>query len=223
MAAMLITPAATARLWTDRLSWMVIAAGLIGALSGAVGTVMSAFMTRMPTGPVIVLSAAALFLISLVFAPKKGILAKVLRRLSMRRSVARENALRTFYETAEKAESWEITVTAAELAQSRGTTESHITVALQHLHNEGLVEQQDSVYQLTEKGIQTAYQVVRNHRLWEMFLMHEQQLGADHVDRDADFIEHFLSPEIIQELESLLRVHGLDMKLPSSVHPLFNH
>jgi Mn-dependent DtxR family transcriptional regulator len=53
-----------------------------------------------------------------------------------------------------------------------------------------------------------------------MFLMHEAQLGADHVDRDADVIEHHLAPDTVAELERLLRLHGREMELPASVHPV---
>jgi hypothetical protein len=40
------------------------------------------------------------------------------------------------------------------------------------------------------------------------------------VDRDADFIEHFLPREIVLQLEQLLHTHGREPKLPPSVHPI---
>ena len=52
--------------------------------------------------------------------------------------------------------------------------------------------------------------------------MHESQLGADHVHRDADYVEHHLSQDTVAELERLLKEHGLDLKLTSSVHPVRN-
>ena len=51
---------------------MVALAGGIGALSGAMGTLVSMQALRMPTGPLIVLSSTAVFTFSLVFAPKRG-------------------------------------------------------------------------------------------------------------------------------------------------------
>ena len=76
MAAMLITPAIAARYWTDRLSVMVLLSGLFGAASGVLGTLASQIGPRMPTGPLIVLAATALFLLSLLFAPRRGLLAR---------------------------------------------------------------------------------------------------------------------------------------------------
>ncbi|HLT85261.1 MAG TPA: iron chelate uptake ABC transporter family permease subunit [Phototrophicaceae bacterium] len=65
VAALLITPAAAARQWTDRLGAMVLLAAVLGAGSGAVGAVLSATTTDLPTGPVVVLVATAAFLASL--------------------------------------------------------------------------------------------------------------------------------------------------------------
>jgi len=71
-AALLIIPAAAARFWTDRLSQMMIVAAVVGGLAGAVGTGLSARLDQMPTGPLIVLSAAGMFVASWLLAPKHG-------------------------------------------------------------------------------------------------------------------------------------------------------
>lgn len=75
-AALLIIPAAAARFWTDRLSIMMAIACTFGGLSGVVGTLVSARFNGLPTGPLIVLSATALFLLSWVFAPHRGVFFK---------------------------------------------------------------------------------------------------------------------------------------------------
>lgn len=220
MAAMLITPAAAARLWTDRLDHMVVFAGLFGALSGAIGTGLSTMTLRMPTGPLIVLAATSVFAVSLVAAPRKGLIARWVRLIRLRRQVAREHALRSLYELAESRSNWTATISVADLAASRGNAESGLRRVLGELGHEGLVRVEGGSIALTESGLNAAYQVARNHRLWEMFLMHEGQLGADHVDRDADVIEHLLPRPIVEELERLLVVHGRHPELPPSVHPL---
>ncbi|MFQ5511199.1 MAG: metal ABC transporter permease [Candidatus Krumholzibacteriia bacterium] len=220
MAAMLITPPAAARLWTDRLGVLVAIAGGVGALSGLLGTVVSAQAVRMPTGPLIVLSATGVFIFSFFFAPRKGLLARLRRLLLLRATVARENVLRSMYEVAESAGSWDIVVSAERIAEQRGRGVHGVTKQVRPLVREGLLRRSGEDVSFTEAGLQAAYHVVRNHRLWEMFLMHESQLAADHVDRDADFIEHFLSVEIVGELERLLEIHGREPKLPPSVHPI---
>ena len=74
MAAMLIIPAAAARQWTDRLGAMVVISGFFGAFSGVSGALVSATGANLPTGPLIVLSAAVLLVLSLFLGRSQGFL-----------------------------------------------------------------------------------------------------------------------------------------------------
>jgi manganese/zinc/iron transport system permease protein len=94
MAALLITPAVSARYWTEKLGVMVCLAGLFGAVSGFLGTLISTQGTYLPTGPLCVLCATVLFGISIVFAPRRGLLSKLFVRLSVKRSVLGESPIR---------------------------------------------------------------------------------------------------------------------------------
>ncbi|MGG1600683.1 MULTISPECIES: metal ABC transporter permease [Paenibacillus] len=87
MSALLITPAVSARYWTDKLGWMVVLSGAFGAVSGFVGTLVSSTANNLPTGPLSVLAATLLFVVSVLFAPRRGILSKLLERLAVKRSV----------------------------------------------------------------------------------------------------------------------------------------
>ncbi|MDP9380285.1 MAG: metal ABC transporter permease [Chloroflexota bacterium] len=80
MAAMLIAPASAARQWTDRLSVMIGLASIFGALSGVTGAVLSSMDARVPTGPLVVLIATAIVMVSLVLAPRRGLLWTALSR-----------------------------------------------------------------------------------------------------------------------------------------------
>ena len=82
VVAMLIIPPVSARLWTERLWVLVILAGLIGAASGYLGASVSALLPRKPAGAVIVLTSGVGFVISLLAAPSRGVLATLLRRLT---------------------------------------------------------------------------------------------------------------------------------------------
>lgn len=88
MAAMLIGPAAAARQWTDRLAVMIVLSAFFGALSGVSGAVISVTAARIPTGPMIVLCMTVVVLISLFFAPARGIVPEYLRlRRARKRSL----------------------------------------------------------------------------------------------------------------------------------------
>lgn len=85
MSAMLIAPAAAARQWTDRLGLMVLLAGVFGALSGVIGAVISATARGLSTGPTIVLVVSTFVVVSLLFAPNRGLVWKWLRHQRNRR------------------------------------------------------------------------------------------------------------------------------------------
>lgn len=74
MSALIVAPAIAARQWTDRLGVMVLLAGVFGAVAGVAGVLLSGAATRLPTGPVIVVCISVLALISLVIAPRRGLL-----------------------------------------------------------------------------------------------------------------------------------------------------
>lgn len=74
MSAMLITPAVAARQWTNRLWVMVLLSAIFGAISGILGTAISSLVPRMPTGPAIVVCVSLIVMVSMLFAPGRGIL-----------------------------------------------------------------------------------------------------------------------------------------------------
>ncbi|WP_341299476.1 iron chelate uptake ABC transporter family permease subunit [Lysinibacillus sp. FSL H8-0500] len=69
MSALLIIPAASAKLWTNKLSSMLILSAAIGGIAGIAGTFISAIRTGLSTGPIIVLVAAGIFFISYFISP----------------------------------------------------------------------------------------------------------------------------------------------------------
>ena len=88
--ALVVVPAATARLWTERLGRMLPLAAAIGAAGGWVGAALSAALPRLPTGPSIVLVLATIFVASLIVAPRRGLLAVAARRRRLARTLAAE-------------------------------------------------------------------------------------------------------------------------------------
>jgi manganese/iron transport system permease protein len=76
--ALLITPAAAARLLTDRLGTMMLLGPVIGGASALVGLYVS-WSFDLPVGGMIVLVATAVFLLAWFFAPRHGLLMKYLR------------------------------------------------------------------------------------------------------------------------------------------------
>jgi manganese/iron transport system permease protein len=71
VAAMLVTPGATAFLLTRRLPTMMVIAALIGAFSSIAGLYVS-FYVNVASGAAVVLIATAIFLLAFLFAPQRG-------------------------------------------------------------------------------------------------------------------------------------------------------
>ncbi len=204
MVATLVTPAAAARQWTDRLGLMLLLAGGIGGLSGAAGAVISASFEKLPTGPVIVLLSSAVLLLSLLFAPRRGLLHAMLRDLRVARRIRRENLLKDLYAQGEPERAWSHWVSWPQLMGRRGQTAGVIHRLVRQLDRHGLVERDQRGVRLTDSGLAEAESVVRRHRLWEVYLTRRLELPSDHVHRDAEVMEHALTDEDVTRLEEAL-------------------
>jgi ABC-type Mn2+/Zn2+ transport system permease subunit len=73
VAAMLVTPAATAYLLTRRLPVMMAISALVGAISSLVGLYVS-YYANISSGSAVVLTATACFLLAFLFAPRRGLI-----------------------------------------------------------------------------------------------------------------------------------------------------
>ena len=100
MSAMLTAPGVAARQWTDKLSVMVLLSALFGAISGIVGTVLSSLISKLPTGPMIVIVISVIVIISLAFAPNRGLIWRYLRTKKNQREINEDQVLMNLYHLA---------------------------------------------------------------------------------------------------------------------------
>lgn len=230
--AFLITPPTTARFWTNRLSHMAILSGVFGALSGWLGATVSALYADLPAGALIVLTAAALFLLSMLFAPARGVLPRTLRHRRLRQKVARQHVLRAAYEILESECSHEHDQEGVHhvdnrpfpfsaLLAKRTWSQRDLTRTLRAEQRlEHLTRHPDETIVLSEAGFGEAARVTRNHRLWEAYLVTHADIAPSHVDRDADMVEHVLEAELVRELERVLRDRDAWIPMPRSPHKI---
>jgi len=200
MAAMLVTPAAAARQWTDRLAVMVVVAGLLGAAAGAAGALLSASAPRLPTGPLIVLAATAILVASLLASPRRGLLWAWARRRTNRRRVRIENLLKDMWRLGELDQRFDGARAVSDVLAVRGAAPRAIVEAEQ----EGFLAREGTLLHLTESGLQRAARVVRNHRIWELYLSRRLDLADDHLHRDAEDMEHALDDEMLEQIDDAL-------------------
>jgi ABC-type Mn2+/Zn2+ transport system permease subunit/Mn-dependent DtxR family transcriptional regulator len=212
VSAMLITPAAAAYLLTDRFGKMLVLSVTFGVISGIVGALISASINGMPTGPVITLSATFVFGVVYFVAPQHGVLSRIIRVTKRRRIVMRENTLKAIYQILEGEGFIHEEVSIIMLARKSRQTEEMIRSRCASLLKHGFIElSEDKVsLHLTSTGWKRAMELVRNHRLWELYLTNEADYAEDHVHDDAEKIEHILGPNMVRQLEQDLDFPELD-------------
>ncbi len=226
--ALLVIPAAAARFWTEHLATMSVIAGVIGALSGAIGSAASALLPRLPSGAMIVMVATAFFLVSMVFGRSRGVMVRWWRRRQLNRRIVLDHLLRGVFEITESdhasptpgVPSPSVMARFDSLLPLRSWSSRELARVIRHAEREGYVRwAADRDVRLTEEGVREAERLTRQHRLWELYLVTYADVATARVDRGADAIEHVLEPNTIDRLEELLRQRR-HQQLPASPHEI---
>ncbi|MCA9115051.1 MAG: metal ABC transporter permease [Planctomycetaceae bacterium] len=244
VVALLIIPPAAARFWSDRLSRMILASAVIGGASAVCGTVISTMLPSLAAGAVIVLSGAVLFCLSLAFGTERGLVWQAVHHRRTTRRVDRQHLLRAVYEIIEQQpepgeqgsrygegekpdrphpepDIRHRPVNRAQLQNCRRWVPARLERSLKQSIREGMLEPVGAdAWQLTEDGAVSAQRIVRNHRLWEMYLISQVDIPPSHVDRDADDVEHFLPPDVIESLSRQFAASSPGGQIPASPHLL---
>ena len=176
IVALLIIPAVTARFWTERADQVVILAGVLGALAAYVGAAVSASAPNLPTGAIIVLMSFALFAVSLLIAPGRGVLAAVLRHQRFQRRVHIRQGLLA-------------------LAQNQTIYEP---LTLRLLARAGLARP-DGV--ATAAGRARAAKALRDEHRWDILRRDQAQEAAAALYDGMREIETVLTPDQIAEID----------------------
>lgn len=204
IASILITPAAAARQWTDKLSRMIFLAALLGMLSGVAGAYISFLAPNLPTGPWMVIVASSILFFSILFSPKRGILSKMRVHLKNRKKTTREHILKVLLKDSMATAKWDTYYPFDQIMQMWSFNSKELKKGLNGLRDSEMIIQSDNMFRLTKSGINEGSRIIRLHRLWEVYLTRYLDLPTDHVHRDAEEMEHIITPEIEQELLLLL-------------------
>lgn len=213
VSAMLITPAAAAYLLTDRMHRMLLLSAIFGMGAGSFGAFLSFLGNNLPTGPLMVLGASLVFTLAFLCGPKHGLVAKAWRHQSRASRIQRENTLKSIYHVLEGRDfQGGEGVSLRELAERRRETveEARAQARALRRHHLATLHEEGNIIFVTPEGWQMACAIVRNHRLWELYLTHAAQIPADHVHEDAEKIEHVLGEETVRELERRLEYATVD-------------
>ena len=117
------------------------------------------------------------------------------------KNTSKENYLRTIYRFC----NGDGRIKTAQIAEKLGISNAAVTDMMKKLSRDGFVEyERYRDIRLTEQGDSYAKNIVRRHRIWEMFLNRIVKLPWDKVHDEAENLEHSSSDELINKLEEIL-------------------
>ncbi|MHA7137587.1 metal ABC transporter permease [Rossellomorea arthrocnemi] len=206
MAAMLITPAISARYWTDSLRTMVFISGIVGGLSGVVGTLISTLGKGLSTGPFIVLTATVIFIVSMLFSPKRGLISVTLKRLKNDDRLAMRFILKKMYESGKE------TVRLDQLFKQSNISKLRFNRVLKHLMKKDYLGQEDGILTITKSGLMKAEQFSFVDEIMELKEMYPSELGSLDIHWIEKEEKETLSKEQLTKLQ--MKMSDIYMQYP---------
>ena len=195
VVAMLTCPAASARLWTDRLRTQILLSVGFAVLLAWSGYLLAATApTWLGTSGAIgaagtmSVMGGVMLLASALASPRHGVLAAAWRRRTLAQRIACEDVLGLLYRLRETGHE------AVDGAQVERATERGL-IGLRLALDRGLVTRDAGRVGLSPSGLAEAQAIIRRHRRWEGFLADELGLEPDHVHPTAERLEHFAEAE----------------------------
>ncbi len=204
--AMLIVPAATARLLTDRLGVLLVLSVVLAALSAFAGhaaaisaPVWFGFEDTSTSG-MMGLMAGVFFTAAYLFAPRQGVAVRGARRLLSNLAIVREDVLGFLYRLREIDPEERVPPSAVTI--QRALRQGFLVrIALFWLERGGRLQREGTRWRLTARGETEARTLVRTHRLWESFLVSAVGERPDHVHEAAERLEHVTASGMRASLE----------------------
>ncbi len=205
MVGMLIAPGIAARQWTHKLGQMVVLSALFGAFAGSTGAVLSAVDANVPTGPMVIVAAFAIVLLSMSFAPERGIIWTRLRQRGDRQRFAAQIMRRDLYRYATAHGEADHPVPDAWI---RRVDSVNARVGLPQLERRGQVQRQGDHWVLTAQGAAEAARDADNQSMWEAYRFYADLLRLPLIaeDRQQD-IRALLPEDALQRLRQQAAQH----------------
>lgn len=214
VVALIITPAATAYLLSDRLDRMIGLSVIIGVLGFWLGFALATLVGASP-GASVVVTMTFIFLLALTFAPRYGLLADWIRRSSAIPQEFMEDILSAVLRLERKP------VAIADIEHNVTMPKAKIRKAIGMLARQDLLDIDNERIVLTDDGRIEANRLVRAHRLWETYL---EQAGTpeQELHQKAHILEHISDPATVEYLDDklghpLTDPHGSEIPVDESI------
>ena len=197
VVGLLVTPAATAYMLSNRLNRMMVLAAIFGVTSVVGGIYLMSWTGDFPPGASIVLVSTGQFLVVMTVAPRYGLIADWMRRRRMVPETVIEDVIGCVRRGQGKPVSWETVASFVEAPTHQ------VQRAVRALLRRDWLEYSDQGYMLSPAGQQQARRLLRAHRLWEAYLDHVGVATAD-LHAQAHVLEHMHDEETVDYLDDML-------------------
>ena len=197
VVTMLIAPGATAHLLTDRFGRLYALAAVLAVSAAVLGYLLALRWNTSVAGMISVV-AGAQFAAAALLAPRHGVLGRVANRARLALRIAREDVLGLLYRWHERAAD-DPRARPLRLPEVRAALDTGwlASAAVATLRRRGeIARDPDGTLRLTPLGLTDARQIVRTHRLWELYLARHLGLKPDHLHAPAHRVEHFITPAL---------------------------
>lgn len=210
VVALLIVPPAIARLLTDRLSTMLWLSSLIGIVCTTSGYLLALRWDSSAAGLTAV-TAGLLLVATIVLSPSNGLLGRIIRTVRLRIRICAEDVLAGLFRQQERSETpSEIAIVSKNECRQLAGGGILAGSAVKWLKTSRLLRQSGNTMALTKKGLRYAQSLIRSHRLWESYLLENFSLPADHLHDPAEAMEHYIGPELQQQITEELAAPEAD-------------
>lgn len=214
VVGLLVTPAATAYLLSDRLTRMLPLAALFG-VTGVLGGLFFSHWINVASGPAIVIASTVQFMLVLACAPRYGMIADWWRRRTMVPQQLLEDVLGCFRKELDQPKQVGQVIAAVD----RPTEQ--IQRAIKNLDRRDWLNVEGQTLTLTQVGRREAKRILRAHRLWETYLQHVG-IPADTLHDQAHRLEHVHDEATVDYLDDKLG-HPLTDPHGSEIPEDFEH
>lgn len=214
--AMLIVPAATAQLLTDRLAPMLVTSALVATAAAVLGHVSAITLPSYVgfedtnTAGMMAVVAGAMFFLAVLFAPQKGVVSRYLFQLELGLKVSGEDILGLLYRLEEDDLDEDKLANDETFERALAVSALHRKLTTLRLSRNGLLKSNGKLWELTDSGRNEARKLVRTHRLWEVYLHQFLEKPPGKVHHTAHKLEHSTDEESRKKLQEVLGDPGSD-------------
>ena len=203
VVAMFIVPPATAYLLTERYGVLLALSLGVGVLAAGLGhlsaiTVPTWFgFSGTTTAGAMAVASGGLFVFAWALSPSQGLLVRFLHKQRTSAHILSEDVLGIFWRVEERSQSF---VQTGDLPSALGVSSRVLKKALHQLLKQGEIIQRTTHLELSQSGRMRATNLVRSHRLWEVYLDKHYPQDANQLHHSASRLEHITTEEMQSNL-----------------------